>query len=474
MALPQPLRPLVPLLALVALLACVPCGPGARAEDPPAIEVPDVRHQRLAVAQLRLEGAGLSVGRIWRMSWRRVADDYGMEVPIGSVAFQKPAGGVRRARGHAVDLIVAAPSDGPLPDRVPPPTVRREPAGEEPAAADAAPGDGAPEDPAAPDATGPAPTVPAAPVTPAVPEDGTLPDTGDIATGSPEAPAPAPPPNAQIVPPLLGLDLAVAEQLARDCDMSLHVERVPGHPVGRVLRQFPEPYEARPARGLIKVVVTAGGDFEGETAPPPSVHVDEVDVPALLDRTGAQALRILKDLRLIGRVREAERGPPGRIVDQKPRPRERVAVGTIVEVWVAPGDPNKSATTPPPDVLPPDTPAPVVEGPAPSGTPGGTAVTNAAPRPIAPAAGTAMPREATFDLGFTWAAVAGADGYLLEIDEQTADGAWVGVARARAKRTAELVTIERLDPRSPRPLRWRVAALSAGRPGPFCAWTTLP
>jgi galactokinase len=65
------------------------------------------------------------------------------------------------------------------------------------------------------------------------------------------------------------------------------------------------------------------------------VHVDEVVVPALLDRTGAQALRILKDLRLIGRVQQAERGPTGRIVDQKPRPRERVPVGTVVEVWVA-------------------------------------------------------------------------------------------------------------------------------------------
>ena len=66
------------------------------------------------------------------------------------------------------------------------------------------------------------------------------------------------------------------------------------------------------------------------------------------------------------------------------------------------------------------------------------------------------------------------DGYLLEVDEQTADGAWLGVSRVRAQRTAEIVTVERLDPRTPRALRWRVAALVAGRPGPFCAWIALP
>lgn len=429
----------------------------ARAEEPPVVEVPDVRQQRVAVAQLRLEEAGLAVGRLWRMSVERLAADYGIETTVGAVAFQRPKGGVRRPRGHTVDMIVAAAVDGPLPDRLPPPTVPRALAPDTPAPDTPTPDTPTPESPAdAPEA----PAVPPPPVAPS-------PDPDDI--GSPEAPAPAPPPDRQIVPPLLGLHLPVAEQLARDAEMTLYVDRVPGHPIGRVLRQSPEPYSARPRGGVVKVVVTAGGDFEGETAPPPTVHVDDVDVPSLLDRTGPQALRILRDLRLVGSILEAERGPPGRIVDQKPRPRERVPVGTLVEVWVAPGDPSKPG--PPPGSEVPGVPeVPTRPDPAPP-APATPAV---APGPLAPAEGTVLPRQACLDLGFTWTAVDGADGYLLEVDEQTADGAWLGVSRVRAKRTAEIVTVERLDPRTPRALRWRVAALVAGRPGPFSAWVTLP
>ncbi|MEZ6008778.1 MAG: hypothetical protein R3F05_13575 [Planctomycetota bacterium] len=428
----------------------------AQAEEPAVVDVPDVRQQRVPVAQLRLEEAGLAVGRLWRMSVERLAKDYGIETTAGAVAFQRPKGGVRRPRGHAVDLIVAAAVDGPLPERLPPPTVPRDPTPtpDTPSPGVTEPEPGSPHRPEVAPGTTQAPTPPVSP--PSNPDD----------IGSPEAPAPAPPADRQVVPPLLGLHLPVAEQLARDAEMTLYVDRVPGHPVGRVLRQSPEPYSARPRGGVVKVVVTAGGDFEGETAPPPAVHVDEVDVPSLLDRTGPQALRILRDLRLVGNVLEAERGPAGRIVDQKPRPRERVPVGTLVQVWVAPGDPGKPA--PPPTVEVPSAPE-VPARPEP-----GPAALAGAPKPLAPAAGTALPRQASIDIGFTWSAIDGADGYLLEVDEQTADGAWLGVSRVRAKRTAEIVTVERLDPRAPRALRWRVAALVAGRPGPFCAWTTLP
>ncbi len=478
-----------------------------RADDAPApveVEVPDVRQQRLAVAELRLEGAGLRVGPIWRMSWRRLADEYGIEVAVGSVAFQRPRAGIRRARGEAVELILAAAEDGPLPQRLPPPT--RTPARDAPperpagtpdeASAEAAP----PEAPrAGPDAASPTPSpamptaerapAPPPPVAPS-PEaqpaaegespaaaEGPIADEAPTIVGSPEAPEPAPPADSHIVPPLIGLHLPVAEQLARDAEMHLHVERVPGHPIGRVIRQSPEPYSARPRGGLVKVVITAGGDFAGEVVPPPAVHVDEVDVPSLLDRTEMQAMRILHDLRLVGRANVAERGPTGRIVDQRPRPGERVPVGSLVDIWVAPGDPNVPQTpfgangeSPPvPSSDPSPTPAPAVPSPPPS--PAAPAV---APTPIAPLAGTSLPTTATLDVGFMWTPVEGADGYLLDVEEQDADGGWIGVARRRAKRPADTLTIERLDAREARPIRWRVAALVSGRPGPFSAWVTLP
>ena len=82
-----------------------------------------------------------------------------------------------------------------------------------------------------------------------------------------------------------------------------------------------------------------------------------------------------------------------------------------------------------------------------------------------------MGAERELAVGFTWRALAGADAYILEVEERGPDG-WLPLARRSARASAAVLEMERLAP-SPGPLRWRVRAVTAGRQGPPCAWVVL-
>lgn len=284
-----------------------------------------------------------------------------------------------------------------------------------------------------------------------------------VADGSPDAPRPAPPPNRGVVPPLLGLDLNDAEMLARRSEMTLHVERVAGHPVGRVLKQWPDAESARPAGGVIKVRVTAGGDFDAEMPTAAEVYVREVQVPDLLDRTVPQATRILEAVGL--RLREEERagGLAGRVGDQKPAAGAIAHKGGIVVVYVAPGEVERGEVRPRREVASPD-PVPRSVPRSPKGV----------PQPIAPAPGTRMPRDSALSLGFSWKPVEGATAYIVEIEEATTAGTWVASERRTARGTVLAAELVRLDTRAAQTLRWRVRAVKDGAQGTPSAWIELP
>jgi beta-lactam-binding protein with PASTA domain len=290
--------------------------------------------------------------------------------------------------------------------------------------------------------------------------------------GSPEAPAIAPPADPDRVPALLGLRLSDAEQRVRDSGMILYVTRVAGQPVGRVLSQDPAAGSPRPPAGVVQVVVTAGGDAVAAVPPAPAVEVDRIAVPDLLDRTGPQAQRICEDLGLVAVLDQAERGPPGRVADQRPAAGAVVPKGSEVRVFVAPPpvrspQPGPGPATPPAsprDEAPPDGPPPAPPGPGAGEAPGMPVV-------IAPQTGTEVGRETNVALGLSWRPVPGADGYLVEVEEQGAEG-WLPNVRRPARQAAVVVEIERFAPR-PGPLRWRVRALRGGRQGVPCAWVVL-
>jgi hypothetical protein len=205
--------------------------------------------------------------------------------------------------------------------------------------------------------------------------------------------------------------------------------------------------------------VTAGGDAPGEAPPPAAVEVVEVAVPEVLDRMPPQARRILEDVGLVVVEAPAVNGPPGRVVDQLPMPGTVVRKGSVVTIRVAPGAPRSA---PAPTATPGD------PGPSGEAAPSGAV---SVPSPISPPAGTSLPAERVLPLGFAWRAVAGADGYVLEIEERGADG-WLPSARLTVRSTAATVEVERLGALSAA-LRWRVRAVAKGRPGAPCAWVEL-
>ncbi|MHC5011334.1 MAG: PASTA domain-containing protein, partial [Planctomycetota bacterium] len=349
---------------------------------PGNVAVPDIRLLTPEQAARVLVEGGLNLGRIFDVSVETIRAEFGRpwERDLGIVVQQKPGPGFSGGLpyGSAVEIRVAAEEDGPPEGRAPPASYPRvvilppeppppPPAPPEEPSAETPPGvppppppptelppprSEGPEDPSetSPPA-GPAPLAfpPAGPLPP-VPADepgeapppeapGEAPPAEDaegrpLATGSPDAPTAAPPANPNVVPALLGLLLPDAEQRARESEMQLHVERVAGQPVGRVLEQTPAPGAPRPAGGVVKVIVTAGGDHVAAIPPPPLVEVGRIAVPDLLDRTAPQAERILEALGLRASVEPAEHGPPNRVGNQSPVPGTVVPKGTTVTVYV--------------------------------------------------------------------------------------------------------------------------------------------
>jgi hypothetical protein len=458
---------------------------------------------------------------------------------IDHVCQQSPRPGARARREQLVDLRVCAPQEGlryGIPSRAGvSPGARPQPASPEPAA----PGPDAPEprapEPAAPAAAPgaePAPALPPAatpgrggPTAPAVPaaaEEEEGPYDGEVyedeaplpsgepavyAEGSPEAPRIVTEVRTDLVPALLGLALHDAEQLVSEAGMRLYVDRIAGHPIGRVLEQAPSAGGRRPAGGVVRVVVTAGGDFDGHQAPiAPEVVLSKIVVPGLLDRTRLQAIRIVEDLGLRVQAETARRGLPGRVVDQMPPAGGRVPRGGLVRLWFGPeteeGAPAPAAPPPAPGAPVPgpeggspdsepqaapaagDPPAPAAPEPA-AGAPEAPDVPApkpplppgplrlGIPEPVSPGHGTALPREASTPIGFTWRGVKGAEAYLLEIEEEGAEGRWMPNARKPAHTTAVILEVERINSRSSGALRWRVTAISNGRAGTPSRWVLL-
>jgi beta-lactam-binding protein with PASTA domain len=466
----------------LVLLACFLAAPSLRAdEDPSAVPppapatladtvmVPDVRKLPAAEAAAMLARNGLSVARVYDVRFEAI-------YTLGTVVQQRPAAGASAPYGGGVDLRVMAAVSGSPQGRLPDPTWPRA----EPRRAPAPPAPPPPAPPAPPFApTGPLPTEPtplppptpppAAPlpaepaaVPPAAPA---VPPAGAPISGSPDAPAVAERAKPGIVPELRGLELTDAEQRVREAELVLYVERVAGHPVGRVLAQVPEAGAVRANGSVVTVTVTAGGDYEGARPPAPSMEVRRVTVPDLLDRTPLQAGRILSALGLAMREEAAVKGPAGCVVDQKPGYGDEVEKGSLVTVWVAP--PPVKAPSPFPAPAPLREPTPSAQ-PGPPPAPAGPA---AAPTPVSPPEGTVLPKARTVPVGFTWAPVAGADAYVLEVEERSGS-AWLANVRKPVRSSAATVDVERLAPTAGE-VRWRVRALVAGVEGAASAWVTL-
>jgi hypothetical protein len=181
-------------------------------------------------------------------------------------------------------------------------------------------------------------------------------------------------------------------------------------------------------------------------------------VPDLLDRSAAQAQRILEDMGLWCLVEEVDFGPPGRVADQTPHAGDVVARGTAVSVRIATIAVSPKGA-PPPAPPPERRPSTLPPGPL------------AAPSPVSPPEGTVMPEDRALSMAFAWRPVAGADAYVLEIEEQGPDG-WIASVRKGVRASAATVEFERLSPGSAA-LRWRVRALASGREGPPSAWISL-
>lgn len=477
-----------------------PTADGSKADAGPRATVPDVRRRTLEDAMRVLEAAGLKVGTIYEFSTERILRMFKVRGVIGTVFLQKPTPGTGWPTRKPVDLVLVAAKDGRLPPAFTGGTPAK-PATAEPQAAAKA------ETPK----KGPAPTVPpnghegrddpvppapppaGGPAAPEVPRE----DAPAKAEGSPDAPRKAPAADPDKVPELIGLDLAEAEMLVRDSKMRLHVERVPGHPIGRVLEQAPRAGTKRPPGGMIKVVITAGGDFASRTPGPPAVYVDQMALPSLLDRTKAQAERIVIALGLEADFREAKSGLAGRVVDQKPGAGEKLEKGGLVTLWIGPGGKDDVDCDVPPPLGPlkpgadgkgaqgkgaqgkgaakgaakgepelpklPDSDPPLEPGPLKGGV----------PQPVSPGVNTEIPPGAKVPLGFTWRGVKGANAYILEVEEMGAEGRWMPLARKPARTTAVLMDVERLDPKGASKLRWRVTAVVAGRQGTPSKWVTL-
>ncbi len=457
-------------LVCCALLLVVPATAWARGGAPRSARIPDVRRLRTAEAKRRVEAAGFTVGKVYEVSRARILRAWKVRYPVGFVFMQAPSFTESKPLGTPIHLVVAAVRDGPEL----PPGVRElsdpQPKPQAPAPKDPVP---APRDDNTPRRDPPS-RLP-------VPGDDTSP-APKVADGSPDAPRVAPKADPNVVPPMTGLDLAEAEQLARAADMKLHVERVPGHPIGRVLEQFPKARTKRPPAGMIKVIVTAGGDFDGERPGAPEVYLANVEVPNLLDRTVLQARRILGALGLKPREEQAKRGLAGRVVDQMPMEGGKVPKGGLVRIWIGPPDPTAAPDAAEPDddapAQPPmgplqggtvkdapkdGTPAPLAPGPLKGGV----------PAPVSPSVNTVLPKEDAVPVGFTWRGVKGAEAYILEVEEEGAEDRWIASARKTSRKTAVLLEIERLDPRKQKRLRWRVRAVIGGREGKASGWVLL-
>jgi beta-lactam-binding protein with PASTA domain len=465
------------LLALVVLVAA----PAASAEDPSAVpppvaaaapetvRVPDVRKLTAPAAAELLAAHGLGVARVFDVRFETA-------YALGTVVQQRPAPGASAPYASGVELRVMAEVSGSAVGRPPDPAWPRaapRPAPPPPVPPVTAPPGSSP--PVAP--TGPLPADPAPPPAPPA-RTPVLPPALPL-TGSPDAPAVAERAKPGIVPDVKGLDLVDAEQRVREADLVLYVERVAGHPVGRVLSQVPDAGAARASGSVVTVTVTAGGDYEGARPPPPAVEVRRVTVPDLLDRTALQAERILDGVGLAMRQETAAKGPAGCVVDQKPGYGEVLDKGAVVSVWVTP-PPAKPPSPFPSSAAPPPAPSAGPGAPAPGSAPTpatptpptpGAAPLGAAPATVAPAEGTVLPKARTVPVGFTWTAVSGADAYVLEVEERSG-AAWLANVRKPVRTTAATVDVERLAPTAG-DLRWRVRALAGGAEGPPSPWVLL-
>ncbi len=496
-------------LAIVTGVLCLATSsPFATAAD--YSEVPDVRNRPRAVAEALIRGAGLKLGKIYEMSWRRARDRYAVEVNVGSVILQSPspftakrsAKGrttIRRrvSQGTAVDLLLSAEADGLLPKDLPPPSkkargeiwtqrkkdeARRKsfrskarPAPKEtratkpePTAIRSAPkirvtspGTPWPEwVPPEPMKAKPLVAPQPEPVDELVSDDPTVLEYGDdsvLASGSPWGEVLDGPADSERVPDITGMKLTHAEQLARDAKMQLYILRVPGHPVGHVLKQIPPAGEPVSEGRVIKVYITAGGDYQAYIPSAQRATLRQVEVPTLLDLYPPKANRICKDLGFRMQQKSAKRGLPGRVVDQYPAVGERVPPGSMITVYVAPGSKSNGS---------------VARTPRAADGESSESVALASPSIIGPGSGTTLPKQTSVALGFSWHPITGADAYVVELEEQTDGSTWQLNTRKLSKKSAVTIEFDRMSGPTAS-IRWRVRAIAAGTEGPASPWVLL-
>lgn len=172
--------------------------------------------------------------------------------------------------------------------------------------------------------------------------------------------------------------------------------------------------------------------------------------------------------------------PPAVLTPPPPAPEP------VMPEPAAPGvpAPEVPAIPPPPpesdagSALPPPPPTPAVPPPAPAPVPD-------APTPASPADSSALPiptlraplDDASFKLAprvvveVAWSPVAGATGYLLEVEE-VADGGWVAVERRVVKGAKAVVDLETVAGRAT-DFRWRVRTVVGRRGGKPSAWAVF-
>jgi penicillin-binding protein 1A len=145
---------------------------------------------------------------------------------------------------------------------------------------------------------------------------------GQPAVPFPAAPRPPPPPRAG-VPDVVGMDQQAARDRLAQAGFRSQVRRVPsGQPGGRVVRQAP-PGGTRLLQGSAVALLISGGRSFGS-----------VIVPGVVGLQTAVARAILAAAGLTSGLAYGNRGTPGRVHAQSPRPGARVPKGSFIKLVV--------------------------------------------------------------------------------------------------------------------------------------------
>ena len=411
----------------------VPAGPAAAAK----VVLPSVLDKTEAVARRILEELGFRV--------RAEAATSGVR---GRVMDQSPSPGASLDAGAAVVIripgleptdvapAVALDASGPLPETEfgspdSAPSAAPTPGGSPPAVAEA-PAVAAPDPPAP--VTGPPPVVASSPIV-APPL---------VETPPPAAPLPAPTPPAVEAPPVAGPPPTVASP---EPPASSNPAPTPEEVAPPESDDAPAPIFAAPRRSPAATSPEVPAPDESPAGP----ESGDALPPPLSPPPGA---------------------PAG--ADDTPAPPTPMVVAPALPVDAAPDGERGSelpAPPPPPPRSSTDVPSPPPPLPTPPAADPGAAETLAIPRLRAPLDGASVRVGARVVIETSWQPVAGATGYLLEVEELT-DGVWGPAQRRIVKGTSAVVDLEPSGGRA-QDFRWRVRTVVGRRGGRPASWAVF-